>query len=67
MAIAIAGDFTISFAREGYEPQTVTVHSTMSEGDYMTAPSPGGAANQNGDVELVIAPTDSVLLLVECR
>jgi hypothetical protein len=67
MAIATAGDFTIDFAGDGYEPQTVTVHSTMSEGDYMTAPSPGGAANQNGDVKLVIAPTDSVLLLVECR
>jgi hypothetical protein len=40
MAIATAGDFTVGFAREGYEPQTVTVHSTMSEGDYMTAPSP---------------------------
>jgi hypothetical protein len=40
MAIATAGDFTIDFAGDGYEPQTVTVHSTMSEGDYMTAPSP---------------------------
>jgi hypothetical protein len=40
MAIGTAGDFTISFARDGYEPQTVTVHSTMSEGGYMTAPSP---------------------------
>jgi hypothetical protein len=40
MAIATAGDFTIDFARDGYEPQTVAVHSTMSEGDYMTAPSP---------------------------
>lgn len=40
MTIATAGDFTISFARDGYEPQTVTVHSTMSAGDYMTAPSP---------------------------
>jgi PEGA domain len=40
MAIATAGDFTVGFAREGYEPQTVTVHSTMSEGEYMTAPSP---------------------------
>jgi hypothetical protein len=36
MAIATAGDFTISFARDGYEPQTVTVHSTMSEGGYTT-------------------------------
>ena len=40
MAIGTAGDFTIGFARDGHEPQTVTVHSTMSEGDYMTAPSP---------------------------
>jgi hypothetical protein len=40
MAIGTAGDFTISIARDGYEPQTVTVHSTMSEGGYMTAPSP---------------------------
>jgi hypothetical protein len=40
MAIATAGDFTISFAREGYEPQTITVHSTMSEGDYTTPASP---------------------------
>jgi PEGA domain len=40
MTIATAGDFTISFARDGYEPQTVTVHSTMSEGDFMSAPSP---------------------------
>ncbi len=40
MAIGTAGDFTISFARDGYEPQTVTVHSTMSAGSYMTAPSP---------------------------
>ena len=40
MAIATAGDFTISFARDGYEPQTVTVHSTMAGGGFMTAPSP---------------------------
>jgi hypothetical protein len=40
MTIGTAGDFTISFVRNGYEPQTVTVHSTMSEGGYMTAPSP---------------------------
>src|ERR1700722_11466348 len=40
MTIGTAGDFTISFARDGYEQQTVTVHSTMSEGGYMTAPSP---------------------------
>jgi hypothetical protein len=40
MAIGAAGDFTISLARDGYEPQTVTVHSTMSGGGYMTAASP---------------------------
>jgi hypothetical protein len=40
MTIGTAGDFTISFARDGYEPQTITVHSTMSEGGYTTAPSP---------------------------
>jgi hypothetical protein len=40
MTIGTAGDFTISFARDEYEPQTVTVHSTISEGNYMTAPSP---------------------------
>jgi hypothetical protein len=40
MAIGTAKDFTIGFARDGHEPQSVTVHSTMSGGDYMTAPSP---------------------------
>src|SRR5271156_1387825 len=40
MAIGTAGDFTISFARDGYESQTGTFLSTMSEGGYMTAPSP---------------------------
>jgi hypothetical protein len=40
MAIGAAGDFTVSLARDGYEPQTVTVHSTMSEGGYVTGPSP---------------------------
>jgi len=40
MAIATAGDFTISLAHDGYEPQTVTVHSTMSEGGYTTPASP---------------------------
>jgi hypothetical protein len=40
MAIGAAGDFTISFARDAYAPQTVTVHSTMSEGSYTTGPSP---------------------------
>jgi hypothetical protein len=40
MAIGTAGDFTISLARDGYEPQTITVRSTMSEGDYVTPASP---------------------------
>jgi PEGA domain len=40
MAIGTAGDFTISFTRDGYEPQTITVHSTMSEGGYTTPASP---------------------------
>jgi hypothetical protein len=40
MAIGTTGDFTISFVRDGYETQTVTVNSTMSGGGYMTAPSP---------------------------
>jgi PEGA domain len=45
MAIGTAGDFTISFDRDGYEPQTRTVHSTMSEGGFTTAPSPVLAPN----------------------
>lgn len=40
MQIGTAGDFTISFTLDGYVPQTVTVHSTMSKGDFMTAPAP---------------------------
>jgi hypothetical protein len=40
MSVGEAGDFTINFARDGYELQTVTVHSAMAEGSYMTAPSP---------------------------
>jgi hypothetical protein len=40
MAIGTAGDFTISFTRDGYEPQAITVHSTMSEGGYTTPASP---------------------------
>jgi hypothetical protein len=40
MAIGTAGDFTINFARDGYDQQTITVHSSMSEGGYMTALSP---------------------------
>ena len=40
MQIGAADDFTVSFDLNGYMPQTLTVHSTMSEGGYMTAPSP---------------------------
>jgi|HubBroStandDraft_3_1064219.scaffolds.fasta_scaffold495999_1 hypothetical protein len=45
MAIGTVGDFTISFSRDGYEPQARTVHSTMSEGGFTTAPSPVLAPN----------------------
>jgi hypothetical protein len=40
MQIGTAGDFTISFVLDGYLAQTATVHSTMSKGDFMTAPAP---------------------------
>jgi hypothetical protein len=41
MLIGAANDFTVSFALDGYMPQTLTVHSTMSEGVPMvTVPSP---------------------------
>lgn len=40
MQIGAADDFTVSFGLDGYMPQTLTVHSTMSEGGFMTAPSP---------------------------
>jgi hypothetical protein len=41
MLIGVANDFTVSFALDGYMPQTLTVHSTMSEGVPMvTVPSP---------------------------
>lgn len=40
MQIGAADDFTVSFALDGYMPQTMTVHSTMSGGGFMTAPSP---------------------------
>jgi hypothetical protein len=45
MAIGTAGDFTISFAQDGYVPQTITVHSTMPEGTFLTGPSPVLAPN----------------------
>ena len=40
MQIGSAQDFTVSFGLNGYMPQTLTVHSTMSGGGFMTAPSP---------------------------
>jgi hypothetical protein len=40
MQIGEADDFTVSFALNGYMPQTLTVHSTMSKGGFMEAPSP---------------------------
>jgi hypothetical protein len=39
MLIGAADDFTVSFALDGYMPQTLTVHSTMSEGGLIMAPS----------------------------
>jgi hypothetical protein len=41
MLIGVADDFTVSFALDGYVPQTLTVHATMSESVLMlTVPSP---------------------------
>jgi hypothetical protein len=40
MQIGSGEDFTVSFGLNGYVPQTLTVHSTMSEGGFTTAPSP---------------------------
>jgi len=40
MQIGAADDFTVSVALDGYMPQTMTVHSTMSGGGFTTAPSP---------------------------
>jgi hypothetical protein len=40
MQIGAADDFTVSFTLNGYMPQTLTVHSTMSKGGFTTAPSP---------------------------
>lgn len=41
MLIGAADDFIVSFALNGYMPQTLTVHSSMSEGVPMvTVPSP---------------------------
>ncbi len=40
MQIGAGNDFTVNFSLDGYVPQTLTVHATMSEGGYMTAASP---------------------------
>jgi hypothetical protein len=40
MQIGAAEDFTVSFTLDGYMPQTLAVHSTMSAGGFTTAPSP---------------------------
>jgi hypothetical protein len=40
MQIGVADDFTVSFSLDGYTPQTLTVHSTMSGGGFTAAPSP---------------------------
>jgi hypothetical protein len=40
MLIGSGEDFTVSFSLNGYIPQTLTVHSTMSEGGFTTAASP---------------------------
>jgi hypothetical protein len=40
MQIGSGEDFTVSFSLNGYMPQALTVHSTMSGGGFTTAPSP---------------------------
>jgi hypothetical protein len=40
LQIGSGNDFTVAFTLDGYVPQTLTVHSTMSPGDYSTGPSP---------------------------
>jgi hypothetical protein len=40
MQIAKGEDFTVTFTLDGYVPQTLSVHSTMSKGDWETGPSP---------------------------
>ncbi len=40
MQIGAANDFTVAFTLDGYKPQTLTVHATMSGGGFTTAPSP---------------------------
>jgi hypothetical protein len=40
MSIGSSNDFTVSYALNGYAPQTLTVHSTMADSGYFSAPSP---------------------------
>jgi hypothetical protein len=40
LKIGSGNDFTVAFTLDGYVPQTLTVHSTMSKGDWSTGPSP---------------------------
>jgi hypothetical protein len=40
MLISIGNDFTVTFTLDGYVPQTLPVHATMSAGGWTTAPSP---------------------------
>jgi hypothetical protein len=40
MQIGAANDFTVAFTLDGYKPQTLSVHATMSSGGFNTAPSP---------------------------
>jgi hypothetical protein len=40
MQIGASSDFTVAFTLDGYKPQTLTVHATMSTGGFTTAPSP---------------------------
>jgi hypothetical protein len=40
LQIGAGNDFTVTFTLDGYAPQTLPVHSTMSNGDWSTGPSP---------------------------
>jgi hypothetical protein len=40
MQIGAANDFTVAFTLDGYKPQTLNVHATMSPGGFTTAASP---------------------------
>jgi hypothetical protein len=40
MQIGSPNDFTVTFTLAGYEPQTLTVHSVMEGGSYMTPAAP---------------------------